>query len=261
MKTIELFEIPIHPLNLEEALSFLYDSAKKKQTCFCITPNPEIMLHALKDPLYKKILQSAQLSVPDGTGLLWATGFLRNPASFRLLRLLFPWTGTGNSPLRERVTGTDLMKEMIVRYPDFRYFLLGASPEVNQKLALELQRKGVRIVGNLSGSPQKMNDEELQMIINAAQPEVLFVAFGAPQQEEWIARNLPSLPTVSVAMGVGGAFDFLSGEKKRSPLLLQRMGLEWLYRLWKEPGRWKRIFRATIVFPWKILTSRKNPLG
>lgn len=259
--TITLFEIPIHVVTFDEALSFLQDSVSKQRRCFCVTLNPEIILHSLKNPSYKEVLHNADLSVADGTGLLWATGFLRSPRSLRFLRLLFPWMGARNSPLPKRVTGTDLMRELVGKYPTFRYFLLGASPEVNQKLSESLKRQGVKIVGNCSGTPDPVQDQELQTMINEAQPDILLVAFGAPQQEVWIARNLSFLPSVSVAMGVGGAFDFLSGEKKRSPLWLQKIGLEWLYRLCKQPSRWKRILRATVVFPWKILTSRKNPLG
>ena len=92
--------------------------------------------------------------------------------------------------------------------------------------------------------------------INQSGAQVLFVAFGMGKQEKWIHENLSKMPGVKIAMGVGGSFDFISGKIKRAPLFMRQLGLEWLYRLIQQPSRIKRIFNATIKFPWLALTKK-----
>jgi len=99
---------------------------------------------------------------------------------------------------------------------------------------------GLRIVGTHAGSPALEEEDEIVGMIQRAEPDILFVAYGAPQQDKWIARNLARLG-VPVAMGVGGAFDFISGRAKRAPRWVQHLGLEWLHRLLREPWRWRRM--------------------
>jgi N-acetylglucosaminyldiphosphoundecaprenol N-acetyl-beta-D-mannosaminyltransferase len=94
--------------------------------------------------------------------------------------------------------------------------------------------------------------------IESARPHILLVAFGAPAQDMWIATHLKSLPTVRIAMGVGGTFDFLAGDVRRAPLALRILGLEWLWRLILEPWRWKRIWTAVVTFPWLVLRYGKE---
>ena len=114
------------------------------------------------------------------------------------------------------------------------------------------------IVGTHSGSHKETEDIKTRDIINKSHPELLFVAFGAPKQEFWLRRNLPHLPSVKVAIGIGGAFDFIAGKRKRAPRTMQKLGLEWLYRLIQQPSRIIRIYNATIKFPIKILTDSKS---
>jgi len=166
--------------------------------------------------------------------------------------LMTPWMTVKKNPLPERVTGTDVMRRFLADFPHRKVFLLGASESVNEGLAKRLKLSRVQVVGNVSGSPTPEYDAELRKLIDQSGAEVLFVAFGAPKQEQWIARNVPHLKTVRVAMGVGGAFDFLTGHRKRAPAWMRTFGLEWLYRLWIEPRRIKRIINATLVFPWIV---------
>lgn len=159
-----------------------------------------------------------------------------------------------------RITGTDTLLHLCSTdsriCPPERIFLLGAAPGVAERAAEKLKENNHLLeVGTFSGSPKPEDEEEIIEKINAFSPTLLFVAFGAPAQELWIARNLPKLNTVKVAMGVGGAFDFISGKRKRAPKWMQKMGCEWLWRLVLEPRRFKRIWNAVIVFPWMVRKS------
>src|SRR5690606_12477114 len=149
------------------------------------------------------------------------------------------------------------MKQFLSHFPQRKVFLLGAAPEVNQRLAKKLLAARVQVVGHYSGNLSAEHDELLRERIQSSGAEVLFVAFGAPKQEEWIARNVSHLPSLQVAMGVGGAFDFLAERKKRAPRWMRSWGLEWLYRLLIEPKRFKRIVNATLVFPWKVYRNSR----
>lgn len=210
----------------------------------------------MKNPDYLKLLHSSAISIPDGFGILWAHRYLQGP------RNIFRWLWTLLTPSRtktllpfQRVTGTDVMNLFCERFPKRKIFLLGATSDVNQTLAQQLRGRGVSVVGSSSAGPAVEQESTLCDEINASGAEVLFVAFGAPKQEEWISGNFSKLNGISVAMGIGGAFDFLSGSKKRAPGWMQAFGIEWLYRLWQEPKRLKRIIHATIIFPWKVYRS------
>jgi len=114
----------------------------------------------------------------------------------------------------------------------------------------------VKIAGTFAGSPSQEEDVNIRKLIDQSEAKILFVAFGAPKQEMWIARNLAHLKHIKVVMGVGGAFDFISGTIKRAPYWMRRIGVEWLYRLIKQPSRIGRIFNATIKFPIVFLGSK-----
>lgn len=252
--SISILGVTFHALSLLEVIYRLNLACEKKERLFCVTPNPEICLQALKDKKFRQILNSAHISIPDGFGILWASRYLKGQKSFArwLWTLLTPHATLRKSEFPERVTGTDVMKQFLTHFPHRKIFLLGAAPEVNDRLAKKLMAARVQVVGNHSGSPSVEHDDSLRERIEASGAEVLFVAFGAPKQEEWIARNFSRLSSLRVAIGVGGAFDFLSGRKKRAPRWMRSFGLEWLYRLSIEPKRFKRIINATIVFPWQV---------
>lgn len=195
-----------------------------RQVC---TVNPEFVMIAQRDPLFRFILRRAALCVADGIGLLWAAG----------------WIGR---PLPERVTGSDGLPLIAERaaHAGWRLFLLGAAPGIAQKAAdaLCLRYPGLQIAGVYSGSPAADEEDEIVARINASGAHLLFVAYGAPNQDKWIARNLPRL-NVAMAMGVGGAFDFVAGVVPRAPVWMRRAGLEWLYRLYLQPRRIGRMLR------------------
>jgi N-acetylglucosaminyldiphosphoundecaprenol N-acetyl-beta-D-mannosaminyltransferase len=161
-------------------------------------------------------------------------------------------------PLPERVTGSDgvplIAAEAAKR--GWRIYLLGAAPGVADQAAevLRTHNPALQIAGVYSGSPAPEEEDAIVERINAANADILFVAYGAPEQDKWIARNLPRL-RVKMAMGVGGSLDFVAGVVPRAPQAFQRLGLEWLYRLYLQPWRIVRMMRLP-RFVLAVLLSR-----
>jgi len=173
---------------------------------YITTPNPEMIVAAQKDPAFKRILNAADLAIPDGAGLRLADGRLR------------------------RLAGADLMLALIKK--GHKTLLCGSKPGVAQTAAKKLAdpERSRRVVG--------ITDPNLSKI-NKIKPDLLFVALGHGKQEKWIDKNLPKLK-VKVAMGVGGSLDYIAKPWLRAPQVLQTLGLEWLWRLILQPWRIKR---------------------
>jgi N-acetylglucosaminyldiphosphoundecaprenol N-acetyl-beta-D-mannosaminyltransferase len=207
-----------------------------------ITVNPEFVMVAQRNAAFRIAINEAALVLADGTGVVWATRYLGSPAP-------------------ERVTGTDTLAALASRCSKagYRLYLLGAAPGVAEAAAQRLQEltPGLQIAGTFAGSPAPEEEDAIIERIREAQADVLCVAYGAPAQELWIHRNLSRLP-VAIAIGVGGAFDFLSGRQRRAPRLMQRTGLEWLYRLYREPWRWRRMLALPRFALQVLLKGRKT---
>ncbi len=190
-----------------------------------ITLNPEMVMMARRDATFRAIVTGADLVVADGVGILWAAR----------------WCG---QRLPGRVTGVDLLVALAARAArdGARLFLLGAAPGVAEVAAAHVCRRfpGLIFAGVHAGIPDTEGDAEALERIRAAQADILFVAYGAPAQERWIARHRDRLDAV-VAIGVGGAFDFLAERVPRAPRWMRRLGLEWLFRLACQPWRWRRM--------------------
>jgi N-acetylglucosaminyldiphosphoundecaprenol N-acetyl-beta-D-mannosaminyltransferase len=190
-----------------------------------VTINPEFTMAARRDRHFRRVLREADLAVADGIGIVWAA------------RLL-------GDRLPERVGGIDLVERLAERaaHDGKRLFLLGAGPGVAEAAAAALRSRYPTLIvtGALAGSPRPGEEAGISAAIRAARPDILLVAFGAPTQDLWIARNQAALG-VPVAMGVGGAFDFLAGRIPRAPVWMRRLGIEWFYRLLRQPWRWRRM--------------------
>ena len=205
------------------------------------TPNPEMIVEAQRNMDFKTVLQNTALNLPDGVGLLWAAKKI------------------SSTPLPERITGADTMEYLCSPCPRIcppeRIFLLGAAPDIAEKTATILKKHNhlLKEIGAFSGSPKQEDETDIIERINSFKPTLLFVAFGAPLQDIWIARNMSKLKTVKVAMGVGGTFDFIVGKQRRAPRWMRKMEVEWLWRLILEPKRIKRIWKAVVVFPYLVL--------
>ncbi|MDQ3856048.1 MAG: WecB/TagA/CpsF family glycosyltransferase [Chloroflexota bacterium] len=202
------------------------------------TVNPEFLVRAQLDREYQAILNRCDLTTVDGIGVALA------------LRLLY------RRPVA-RVTGADLVPELaqVAARQSVPVYLLGGAPGVAARAASELQRRcpELRVAGAQAGSPEPEADEETVSAIASSGARLLLVAFGSPLQERWIARNLGSLPAC-VAIGVGGTLDYLAGTVPRAPRWMRTAGLEWLYRLYRQPGRWRRQL-ALPLFAYMVLRA------
>ncbi|MEI8306807.1 MAG: WecB/TagA/CpsF family glycosyltransferase [Chloroflexales bacterium] len=207
-----------------------------------VTVNPEFVMEAQVNPAFRSVLAHADIATADGFGLLLAARYL-------------------GTPLRGRVTGVELTLRLAERAASqgHRMFLLGAAPGVAEATAVVLQARypGLIVAGAFAGSPQPRHEPFLRQMIAAARPHILLVAYGHPQQDLWIARNQPFLQ-VPLAVGVGGTFDYLSGRVQRAPALIRRLGLEWVYRLARQPSRWRRIMNAVPCFAWRVITQGRR---
>ena len=214
-------------------------TAPTRQLC---TVNPEYLVDARRNASFAAVLAQADLRVPDGAGVLWAAR-------------------RAGHPLHERVTGSDGIYRISERAAQrgWRVFYLGAAPGVAESAASILRDRypGLVIAGAYAGNPAAADWPDIAGWLAATQPDILFVAYGHPRQDAWIAAHRHEL-SASVAIGVGGAFDFVAGVQRRAPAWLQRLNLEWLYRLLREPRRWKRMVKLPVFVGLVLLAKREE---
>ncbi|MCK4554872.1 WecB/TagA/CpsF family glycosyltransferase [Candidatus Parcubacteria bacterium] len=250
MDTINILGINISTLNKKQVLKKIEQFLQAGKQHQIVTPNPEFLLEAGHDEEFFYILNKADLTVPDGIGLKFAA-----------------WAMGKNI---HRVTGADLVTDILKVAQDrkLKVAILNWCDGLSKKEDIDNAVKKLypklnfiikdidKEIGNcLPARPWQAGKLEIGSLVKF-KPDILFVALGAPWQEKWIYHNLPKLPSVKIAIGVGGAFDFLTGKIKRAPKFLRVLGLEWLWRLIKQPWRWRRIYNAVIVFPWQFLKWR-----
>lgn len=235
-RSLTLLGVRVDDVTTDEALALMESYAgggAPRQVC---TVNPEFIMMAQSDEAFRRVLAESALNLPDG-------GFLRWAARRKGARL------------RERVTGSDtlpLFAERAAR-AGYRLFFLGAAEGIAQRAAEVLCTRyaGLAIAGCYTGTPAVADEEAIVARVRAANPDALFVAYGAPRQDLWIARNAARLG-VPLLMGVGGTFDFIAGAVPRAPAWMRRLDLEWLYRLARQPWRWRRQL-AIWRFAWLTL--------
>ncbi|NDJ76722.1 MAG: WecB/TagA/CpsF family glycosyltransferase [Chloroflexi bacterium] len=242
---LHILGVPLHAATFENMLDCIaaWIAAGNRTHQIC-TASPEFVMIAQEDTAFMAVLRAADLCVADGVGLLFAARYL-------------------GRPLPERVTGSDgvpLIAQRAAR-EGWRLFLLGAAPGVAEQAAARLveQNPGLQIVGTYAGSPAPEENDAIVQMVNDSGADMLLVAYGAPKQDLWIARNQDRL-NVKVAMGVGGTFDFIAGVVPRAPVWMQRLALEWLFRLIRQPWRWRRMLRLP-RFVWAVLRHRERALN
>lgn len=215
---IDIFGVKIDNLTMDEALERIKG--------FVVLPYSEFIVRAQKDEEFRNILNSADFCLCEGRGLWLMARFLKKP-------------------IKEPISGVDLIYSL-----KGKIFLLGGKEGVAKKVKEKLTTK---VVGTEHGH------QDLKKVIkkiNKAKPKILLVGLGSPKQEKWIYENLAKMPSVKMAVGVGGAFDFISGRVKRAPKFLQKIGLEWLWRLILQPWRIKRVFEGVVGLSWLVIRTK-----
>jgi len=234
---IPILGIPVHAVTMDETVALVERYMAEPRLHQIATVNPEFVMTAQNDDEFRHVLAAADLCLPDGVGLLYAARRY-------------------GRRLPERVPGSELVYRLAERAAGrgWPLFLLGAAPGVAEQAAAELTARypGLRVAGCYAGSPDPAENGPIVERVNASGATLLYVAYGAPKQDKWIARNRKALTTVRVALGVGGSLDFVTGRAVRAPRWMQRLGLEWLHRLYKEPWRWRRML-ALPRFAWRVL--------
>lgn len=226
-ETVEIVGINIDNVNMDEAAGILAEYLDTDTCSMVFTPNSEILLESIKSRELEAALNGGQLVIPDGIGVVIASKFY-------------------GTPVKERVAGIDLMLRLM-EIADSRgksIYILGGKPGVAEEAAIRLTERygGLRIAGARDGYFGAEEEARIINEINGSNADILLVALGAPKQERFIYNNRNSLK-VSIAMGVGGSVDILAGRAKRAPEFYRKAGLEWLYRLMKEPWRIGRMMR------------------
>lgn len=238
---VNIFGIPFCKLDMQDTVNLLCEKIAAGKPYHVITGNPIMVMQALESPQFMAVMQSADLVVPDGAGVVWAAARFGNPVA-------------------ERVAGFDLMHRLleIGNRRNWKVFLLGASAEVIAAAAEQLRGKfpALQIVGARDGYFTERQDEEVIAQIRAAAPHMLFVGRAMNNQDPWIAKHKEKLG-VPLMMGIGGSFDVVSGKLKRAPILFQRMRLEWFYRLLQEPARYRRML-VLPKFAWKVIREHEK---
>ena len=220
---INVCDLNFDNLTMGEAVNKGMELMERKNAAYVVTPNSEIAWMCRKDEEFKNIINSADLVLPDGIGIIYGAKIL-------------------SRPMKEKVAGCDFAENLFAAMAgtDKTVYLLGAKPGVAEKAAENLTAKypGLKIVGTADGYFKE--DGPVVEKINEAEPDLLLVCLGAPKQEKWMVKNAPDLK-VGLMAGLGGSLDVFAGIVERAPEKWQKLGLEWLYRLYKEPKRIKRM--------------------
>jgi N-acetylglucosaminyldiphosphoundecaprenol N-acetyl-beta-D-mannosaminyltransferase len=251
-ETLVLLGTPVHNVSGEQVLAWIASRVRARQPGYIVTSNLDFMLKAWLDPEFHRIHGDAGLVIPDGMPMVWIS------------RLFGP-------PLKERVPGSDLVPLLaqLARDQGFSVYALGAGPGVARRAMALLEQRfpGLRVAGCESPPPGRlleMPHEEILRRIEDARPDIALVAFGAPKQEKWIRMHLEQW-SVPVALGVGGTLDFIAGVQRRAPVWIQRVGLEWLWRLSLQPRRLIRRYSANAAFLvgmlLRVFLLRLSPAG
>lgn len=245
MKKINILGAMVDRVTMEEAVEKALGFLKEEGSHAIYTPNSEIVMAAYRDPSFCEVLNSGDLIIADGIGLVHASKILKEP-------------------LPERVAGFDLASRLIRESADGAHslYFFGGRPGVAQKAIANLKAEypNLSVSGFSDGYFDAEKEKTIIADIKEKKPDILFVCLGAPKQEKWIAAHRDELG-VPLCLGVGGSLDVWAGEVERAPEKYQKAGLEWLYRLMKQPSRFFRMlelpkFGLTVLFKGKAVQTK-----
>jgi len=226
---IDVLKILFDDFSAEQAVRYALDTIRDNNKTYVVTPNPEIVWVARRNEELRTAINSAGMVLPDGIGIILGARILGTPLH------------------GGRVPGIDFAEALFQKmaHSGGAVFLLGSKPGIAEEAGKKLEDKyrGLRIAGATDG--YFTDDEPVIEKINASRPDLLLVCLGSPKQELWMAKNIERLD-VKLCAGLGGSLDVFAGKVKRAPVLFRKMGVEWLYRLIKEPRRIKRIIKLPL---------------
>ncbi|MCX6812739.1 MAG: WecB/TagA/CpsF family glycosyltransferase [Candidatus Berkelbacteria bacterium] len=256
-KKVKILNIPIDTFKKSEVLEFLEEKIGQKSIVKIATVNTEFLMTATWREDVRAMLDATTLNLADGVGVLWAAKFL----SLKLPKEKFWRIIVGIlklklslmaitfypkylcRPIPARISGSDFIYDLskFAAKNSLSLFFLGGEPTVAEQAALKLQTDilNLKVAGTYAGTPKVEDEEKIVEIIKNSQADIIFVAYGVPNEELWINRNLKKT-AAKIGIGIGGTFDFLAGRRKRAPRFFRTIGLEWFWRLILEPRRLRR---------------------
>ncbi len=224
-KRVNIAGINIDNITMKQAVERIYSFISSNENHSIYTPNAEIMMEGITNKNLSRVLNSADMLVADGAGVVLASKIL-------------------GKKVIQKVSGVDLAKILLASPAKIKFFLFGGKPGIAEKAHANIicDFPAAEVVGTRNGYFTDDDTEAIIDQINQSGADILFVCLGAPKQELWIDANKDKL-NVKACLGVGGTLDVLAGNVKLAPDFFRNHGLEWLYRLYKEPRRFKRMLR------------------
>jgi N-acetylglucosaminyldiphosphoundecaprenol N-acetyl-beta-D-mannosaminyltransferase len=242
---VNILGVQIDNVDLAEAMERIAALVRDRRPSLVVTPNVDHLINLQDDAEFREIYRRAALVLTDGVPLLWAARFL-------------------GTPIREKLSGSDIFHDLcrLAAQRGFRVFFMGGREGAAEAAAERMRRAhpGLQVVGVHSPpfgfESDASEGARIDAILAEARPDVLFLGLGSPKQEKWSARNSERLG-IPVTVGVGVTFEYTAGMVRRAPVWMQRVGLEWLFRLCMEPGRlWMRYLVNDPKFFWLVLKQR-----
>ncbi len=240
MSICRILGVPFNNISPSEAVDKMIYLLNGSGKSMVFTPNPEMVMRARKDREFMEILNSGTMNVPDGIGIVYASRFTKEP-------------------IKERVAGYDMLLSVFdrIKDKDKTVYFFGSAPGIAERAraAIEERFPGIKIVGCADGYFDREKEKKIIADINEKRPDLLLVGIGFPRQEKWIYDNIGNL-NIRTAVGVGGSFDGWCGNVPRAPQFFVDHGLEWFYRLMKQPSRIGRMMQLPLF----MLTVIKEKL-
>ncbi len=241
IERVDVLGIPVDLVTTPQVLREVRRAVVHQRRLHIVTVNAEFVVHARQNLAFRRVLEDADLATADSAGILWA---LRRQGYY----------------LHYRVGGSDLVWSMSLQAAEFghRIFFLGGGPGVAEAAAGQLVDTfpELQIAGTHAGRPNIGDEAAIVHLIRRSKADLLFVAFGAPEQDQWLARN-QSRTGAPVALGVGGSLDYIAGRTRRAPVWMRQNQLDWLWRLTQQPWRWRRML-ALPRFAWLVWRDTKG---